>query len=153
MAEQVYVLGEELICLVHQAASRLAAEMVPALKAHDLALPHWRMLGQLWANGAMRVGQLASRLSLDDSTVSRNVAELERRGLIARHRSGLDRRASNLLLTDQGRSLVQTMTPALAAIQRPLLSGLTTSEQRTLKRLLKRVPEILREHEQESDAA
>ena len=153
MAEVGYVLGEELICLLHQAAARLSVEMAPALKTHDLTLPSWRILAQLWVNGAMRVGYLADRLSLEVSTVSRNVAQLEQRGLITRHRSGLDRRASNLVLTAEGRSLVETLTPALAGIQQPLLSGLTVLEQRTLKRLLKRVPTVLNDHAEQGRAA
>jgi DNA-binding MarR family transcriptional regulator len=153
MADVSYVLGEELICLLQQAAARLSVEMAPALRTHDLALPSWRILAQLWTNGAMRVGYLADRLSLEVSTVSRNVAQLERRGLIARHRSGLDRRASNLVLTAEGRALVDTLAPALAVIQQPLLSGLTSSEQRGLKRLLKRIPKLLNDQSPQREAA
>jgi DNA-binding MarR family transcriptional regulator len=146
MAEVSYVLGEELICLLHQAAARLAVDMAPALKAYDLALPSWRIMAQLCTRGAMRVGYLADRLSLEVSTVSRNVAQLERRGFITRQRSGLDRRASNLVLTAEGRDLVETLTPALARVQQPLLSGLTALEQRTFKRLLRKVPAVLDDH-------
>jgi DNA-binding MarR family transcriptional regulator len=138
-----YVLGEELMCLLQQAAARLAVEMAPALDEHDLALPAWRILAQLWLHGTMRVGNLADRLGLEVSTVSRTVARLERRGLLARHRAGLDRRATNLRLTEEGSRLIQAVIPAISAVQRPLKTGFTASEQRTLKLLLKRIPAML----------
>lgn len=143
MAETGYVLGEELICLVHQAAARLAVAMAPVLRSHDLALPSWRILALLCASGAMRVGYLASRLSLEVSTVSRNVAQLERRGLIMRQRASVGRRATDLVLTAEGSALVAALAPALATIQQPLLCELTATEQSTLKRLLRQIPKVL----------
>ena len=138
---------------MHQPAAKLSVEMAPALRKHDLALPGWHIHAQLWANRAMRVGCVAERLSLEISTVSRSVAQLEQRALITRHRSGLDPRASNLVLTADGRGLVETLAPALTGIQQPLLSGPTVLEQRTLKRLLWRDPKVLNDPVQQDKAA
>jgi DNA-binding MarR family transcriptional regulator len=57
------------------------------------------------------------------------------------------------VLTAEGRALVDTLAPALAVIQQPLLSGLTSSEQRGLKRLLKRIPKLLNDQSPQREAA
>ena len=48
--------------------------------------------------------ELAERLMLEKSTVSRMVADLERKGLIERERDPANRRVYRLRLTDEGRA-------------------------------------------------
>ncbi|WP_337062022.1 MarR family winged helix-turn-helix transcriptional regulator [Kineococcus sp. G2] len=57
-------------------------------------------------HGAQRVGALAERLGTDPSTVSRQTAELVRRGLLERHRDPDDGRACRLAVTGPGREVV-----------------------------------------------
>ncbi len=47
---------------------------------------------------------LAARLHLEKSTVSRMIADLERKGLVARDRDPANRRVYRLRLTDEGRA-------------------------------------------------
>lgn len=56
--------------------------------------------------------ELAERLRLEKSSVSRMAAELERRGLLVRERRPGNRRLYRLRLTDQGRSLHRRMGAA-----------------------------------------
>lgn len=56
--------------------------------------------------------ELAGRLRLEKSSVSRLVAELERRGLLVRGRDPASRRTRRLQLTDQGRALHARMAGA-----------------------------------------
>jgi DNA-binding MarR family transcriptional regulator len=55
---------------------------------------------------------LCERLRLEKSTVSRMVAELERKGLAVRERDPGNRRFTRLRLTDEGRSLHRGMAAA-----------------------------------------
>ena len=48
---------------------------------------------------------LAERLGLEKSTVSRMVAEMERKGLLVRERDPANRRLHRLRITDEGRAL------------------------------------------------
>ena len=56
---------------------------------------------------------LAERLRLEKSTVSRLAADLERKGLLVRERDPANRRFSRLRLTDEGRALHRGMGAAL----------------------------------------
>jgi DNA-binding MarR family transcriptional regulator len=55
-------------------------------------------------DGEQRLGELAERLAVDPSVVSRQVAALTRMGLAARRSDPVDRRAQLLGITDAGRA-------------------------------------------------
>jgi DNA-binding MarR family transcriptional regulator len=52
--------------------------------------------------GDHRLGELADRTSIDLSTLSRLLVSMQRKRLVVRRRSGLDRRALSLTLTEKG---------------------------------------------------
>lgn len=56
---------------------------------------------------AMRATDLASALYVSNAVLSIRIARLEKLGLITRDRSGSDRRAYELELTDKGREIVE----------------------------------------------
>jgi DNA-binding MarR family transcriptional regulator len=57
--------------------------------------------------GPQRLGALASAFGLDPSTITRQVQALERAELVRRHADEVDRRASILDLTEEGRAVLQ----------------------------------------------
>jgi DNA-binding MarR family transcriptional regulator len=68
----------------------------------------------LWPlrDGPKRVRDLADAKGVDQSTVSRQVAQLVKVGLVRRDSDPGDRRASLLVLTDRGREMCQEMIDA-----------------------------------------
>ncbi|MCJ7753879.1 MAG: MarR family winged helix-turn-helix transcriptional regulator, partial [Thermoanaerobaculales bacterium] len=58
---------------------------------------------QALADGALRLGELSKRLGIAASTLTRNVARLENRGLVCRVGDPDDGRAQRVALTDTGR--------------------------------------------------
>lgn len=62
------------------------------------------VLARLSRDGAMRAGDVAQVEGIDPSTLSRRVAALVERGLVARETEAGDRRAHQLRLTDAGRA-------------------------------------------------
>jgi DNA-binding MarR family transcriptional regulator len=63
-------------------------------------------------DGPKRVRDLADAKGVDQSTVSRQVAQLVKVGLVRRDPDLADRRASLLVLTDRGRDVCQEMVQA-----------------------------------------
>jgi DNA-binding MarR family transcriptional regulator len=55
------------------------------------------------ADGPMRLGDLGRRLGIQPSTLTRNLARLEDRGLVAREQDPADARATRAVLTAAGR--------------------------------------------------
>ena len=90
--------------------SRLVAELDAELERdHGLPLTSYEVLMYLGdADGErLRMGELADRLLLSRSGITRLVDRLERQGLIARERCTDDGRGFFALLTDAGRELAR----------------------------------------------
>lgn len=62
------------------------------------------LLAHLADTGELTMSELATAFDLDASTVTRQIAPLERRGYVSRERSELDRRATIVRATDSGRA-------------------------------------------------
>jgi DNA-binding MarR family transcriptional regulator len=64
----------------------------------------WTILTMLHRHGELRVSELAERLGLDQSTVSRQLKPLDTAGLIARATDDTDRRVAIVKLSTKGRT-------------------------------------------------
>lgn len=73
------------------------------------------------------------------ASVSRAVASLVERGLVAVAQGESDARVKVLRLTDDGWALYQKVAPRSVARQKALLSALTTSERESLYFMLDRI--------------
>lgn len=101
------------------------------------------LVTRLSLGGPASVGELARDIGRDPSAASRQVARLERLGLVGRLEAGGDRRVSRVDLTDMGEEAAR----ALAGARRRLLGRLTTgwpTEDRTrLAELLARLADAV----------
>ncbi|MEG3628334.1 MarR family winged helix-turn-helix transcriptional regulator [Streptomyces poriticola] len=76
----------------------------------ELSLVSYTLLGHLEERDGCRATDLAAHYALDKSTVSRQVAALERVGLVERRVDPDDHRVQVLHLTESGRSLLAQVT-------------------------------------------
>ena len=108
--------------------SRLVSELDGELeRAHGLPLSSYEVLMYLGdaEGGRLRMGELANRLLLSRSGITRLVDRLERQGLIARERCSDDGRGYFALLTGPGRELLAATRPDhLAGVRRHFLDRL-----------------------------
>ncbi|MGZ5897973.1 MAG: MarR family transcriptional regulator, partial [Xanthobacteraceae bacterium] len=88
-----------------------------ALDAEHLTIAMWRVLAALSNNGGQRQIDLAQRTSIEVSTLSRIVARLIRRGLVARTRSRQDNREVTVTLSPEGRKLVRRLIPIARGLE------------------------------------
>ena len=86
------------------------------------------VLSRLEDLGPVRLSTLAQVLSLDISTVSRQVPVLERQGWVARERDPEDQRAQLLELTESGRDVLHEVRRSRVEVLRRLLPDWTESE-------------------------
>jgi DNA-binding MarR family transcriptional regulator len=112
--------------------SRMVAELDAELvAAHGLPLSSYEVLMNLTeADGErLRMGELADRLLLSRSGITRLADRLEGQGLIARERCSNDGRGYFAHLTDAGRDLVLAARPAhLAGVRRHFLDRLAPED-------------------------
>ena len=86
------------------------------------------VLSRLELLGPTRLTDLAAALGLDPSSVSRQVAAVERSGWVAKEPDPDDRRASRLLLTPAGQDVVRRLRSARAEILARRTPGWTDAE-------------------------
>jgi DNA-binding MarR family transcriptional regulator len=86
--------------------------------------------------GGVRAIDVADTLGLHKSTMSRNIAVLERLGLVAREQSVDDARARILTITESGRASLDATITARRARVSSILSRWSADDVRDLARLL-----------------
>lgn len=129
-------------------------EKVPALLASRLAFVVGRLNRRLIAatgglshgllsalatiskQGPIRLADLAQVELVSAPSITRVVAELETRGLVARKTDPLDGRAFLIEMTDAGTDAVARARAARASVVAELLTGLSESEVRTIEAAL-----------------
>jgi DNA-binding MarR family transcriptional regulator len=103
--------------------SRADAELgaIHGIGLSDFAALHHLAEAQ---GGRLRRVDLARRLALTPSGVTRLLAPLERRGIIAREEAGHDARATYAVLTRSGKSLAKDAAATLTVVAESILGSL-----------------------------
>jgi len=118
------------------AHARLSARLNRELQAGSgLSLSDYDVLVHLTdvPEGRLRAFELGDGLQWEKSRVSRQVARMAARGLVARHASPEDGRGAYVTITPAGRRAIEDAAPAHVALVRQLLfDGLTAGQVRTL---------------------
>lgn len=94
----------------------------------DLTLNEWRVISLLESAKALSMLRLAEQAQFDRGMTSRIVCALTERGLVSRGSDQRDARAAVLMLTGEGRKLVQDIAPVAFHRNQQLLSCLTKKE-------------------------
>ncbi len=112
----------------------------PILGHHGLTEQQWRVLRALAdAGGPRSVGTLAEETFLLGPSLSRMLATLDDRGLVARHPAGDDARRIEVEITAAGRALVAEIAPASEEEYARLESSLPAGDLDALYDLLARL--------------
>lgn len=88
-----------------------------------------------------RVGDLANRLLVEPSHVTRQVAQLQVQGLVDRSPDPLDRRARNLVITPAGRAVLLSVSRTNQERLREALCGIEDAEISATVKVLRRIIE------------
>jgi DNA-binding MarR family transcriptional regulator len=105
-----------------QRALRSAAHD-PQYARYGVPIASIGLLGLLDKIGECRTSELADKLGVGASVVSRQVTDLERRGLVGRRCDPLDGRAALLAISPQGRALLDQIWEQQASTLRRSLEG------------------------------
>ena len=104
----------------------------------DLTPVQYAALTKVVENSGLDQATLAGMIAYDRTTITGVIDRLEQKGLLSRKVSAKDRRARELYATDEGRTLLSQVQPAVEEAQRVMLSGLTESEAEEFVRLLRK---------------
>src|SRR3954454_6249488 len=119
----------------------LARELDHPLSLHGISVSDLALLRELRRadDGKLRRSELAQRLGITPSGVARQVAPLERIGLVARESHERDARLALVVLTETGSRIVdEALATAEAGADRASVSRWSATERKQLAGLLAR---------------
>ncbi len=89
------------------------------MQPSGLGLAQFSVLRTVSRGDGMKIKDLATRLSLDPTTLTRNLKILEKRGYV-KLASGEDQRTRTVCLTAAGRAVMENAVPLWTAVQKKL---------------------------------
>jgi DNA-binding MarR family transcriptional regulator len=130
------------------ASRRLHASLHPELGS-KLTPSKLRALALLAESGSLRVGELADRVGVDDTTATRMVDRLEELGVAERHGAEGDRRATEVELTGEGKELMAGVATQRLLFFCDVLEALEPEEREQLVQLTAKAALVLRTRSEE----
>jgi DNA-binding MarR family transcriptional regulator len=148
MAEQMDLhLPTFLPHLLNRAGVQTGVNFSAALKKFRLSLQDWRVLIAIWHSDERRLLDISGLTGVDRSTLSRQIASLEKAGLVVRRKSSDDGRALSIVLTTKGRNLTAKIIPIARAHAAAATKGLDAKQLEALTSYLTLICENLKSFE------
>lgn len=135
---QTYLLDEQigyLMRLANQRHSAIFQEIAP----HGLTATQFAALIKLAEIGECSQNELGRQTAMDVATIKGVIERLSRKGFVTVQADPNDKRRSLLSLTPAAHEIVAELREAGQAITRLTLSPLSSSEQKTLLRLIQKL--------------
>ena len=125
-------------------ASRLhRARIGEKLQTLSLFPGQEQVLEVLAMDGAMPMGELASRLNVRPPTVSKTIARLSAQGLVLRATDGGDGRLVRVQLTAEGQTRAAALGSLLDEVETEMLDDLDGKDRKRLRKLLRKTVKSL----------
>jgi DNA-binding MarR family transcriptional regulator len=134
----------ELLMEVVRAAGLLQPDQEVA--GHSVSMSQAFALHELDAGSPLSQRDLAERLRLEKSSVSRLAAELEQKGLLVRERDPENQRQYRLRLTERGRAVHAGMARKFHNHYEDWAGSMTPAERAALLKGLPALVRVMREH-------
>ena len=125
--------------LLNRAGARIATAFGEEMRPLGASLQMWRVLAALREQDGRRMGDLSLTTSIEVSTLTRLVDNMEQKGLVARRRDAQDSRAVLLHVTPAGRRLSRRILPIAERYEAVALKGFGVGEAASLKAALRRL--------------
>lgn len=105
----------------------------------------FRLLVAVERMGPIGVVELAERVGLDYTTVSRQIAKLDGLGLVTRHGSAADRRVREAIVTAEGKLMTDKIDAARERMSRAIFDTWDEKDIADLVRLMRRFADAFRQ--------
>jgi DNA-binding MarR family transcriptional regulator len=125
--------------LLNRAGARIATSFGEEVRPLGATLQMWRVLAALREHDGRHMGDLSSTTSIEVSTLTRLVDNMEKKGLVIRRRDPQDARAIALHVSAAGRRLTRRILPIAERYEKVALRGFDAREAEVLKEALRRL--------------
>lgn len=138
-------LEDHLFFYFSQILARRTRQINRDLAAFGLDYGRWRVMAVLHDQGVCTMGRLADLSSVERTTLTRTVGQMEAEGLVSRESGPGDRRRVSLALTARGADLFGRILPIVLARTDRALTGFAEEEAQALRGQLRRMADNLKE--------
>ena len=133
-----YQVQESLGYLLGRSRLKLTKSIDCALGERDITGQQGAVLMLLASGTCATSGDISRELYIDSASTTRMIDRLVKRGLLTRIPCPEDRRVVKLLLTDEGKEMVQSLPATYVDVLNRHFAHFTAQETETLKGLLKK---------------
>jgi DNA-binding MarR family transcriptional regulator len=133
--------------LMNRIMGRYNANLREVLRRHGLTIPQVRTLAVLSVMDGVTVNDLSVYTVIEQSTLSRTLDALERRGLVRREPGVLDSRVRHVFLTQDGRAEFARAWPFMHDGFEAMFQGIDEAEYAALIATLGKMLDNIRRHE------
>ncbi|MGM0835432.1 MAG: MarR family winged helix-turn-helix transcriptional regulator [Bacillota bacterium] len=109
------------------------------IESHKISSENFMTLELLYSKGPLPVQKISEILAIPSGSITYVVDKLEKKGLVERQTNPNDRRASNVVLTEEGRALFDEIFPKHVATISQSLSFISNNDKEMLIDLLKKI--------------
>jgi DNA-binding MarR family transcriptional regulator len=132
-------LDDYLPYLLNRAGARIADAFGKVARQHGITLQMWRVLAALNQEDGQSVGSLARTTSIEISTLSRLLDQMQKKRLLLRRRDDGDQRSISIHRTAAAEAVTQKLIPIALGYEDTALGRLSRADAKTLKALLRQV--------------
>lgn len=129
--------------LLNRAVSRYNVVIEAELRTLGIDIPTWRVLMILGERDPLPIAQVARSAVINLSTMMRIVERMTKAGLVATAPNPDDGRATDLSLTDAGRTMLAAARDTTAPLYRKLIRGISARDFAKLLGLLNQLHDNL----------
>lgn len=126
-----------LLYLLAAASEEASAQFHAEVRKEGLRVPEWRVLACLHDRDGAMITHLARIALVEQSRLTRIIAQMEDRGLVFRQSDPKDGRRVRVFLAPDGRALTLKLVPQARAHEGTLLARLSDQGAETLKPMLR----------------
>jgi DNA-binding MarR family transcriptional regulator len=132
---------------LYRVTSRVNARLLSRLRAQRINPSQWRVLSVLKAYGSLSIGGIVDATLMEQPTVSRVVAQLEREGRVMRRLSATDSRVAEISLTPGGLAAFNQIVPAALKHQELAFRDIQQKDIAALVAILSRIESNIQTYE------
>jgi DNA-binding MarR family transcriptional regulator len=132
-------LDDMLPYLMNRLIARMNQNLADDLRKHGFTFQDWRVLAVLAVHEGANLTELAEATVIPQPSVSRLIANLARRGYVARENGKTDSRNVHLFITPEGRAIYDQMRPLAVVEYRAAMKGFSAKEYDDLRNALLRM--------------
>ena len=136
MSKATDSISDHLAYVLAQAHRGVHQRFEKRLKTEGVLVEHWRVLKILIDRDGQSMGDLADKVLMNHSALTKMIDKMVANGLVHRALDPGDNRRVNIFITETGRELHERLSPHDAKLDQEFENALGSEQMKTLKHLL-----------------